>query len=77
MSTPVVRVPKDWTTRTGPQAEAKSMGGSQRRPCSGSVPRHTLRGVRAMLIWLRRRRVLRQAEANVEEQPSRILVTIR
>ena len=36
MGTLVVRGPKDCTTRTGPQAEATSIVGSQSRPCSGS-----------------------------------------
>ena len=41
MGTPVVRGPKDCTTRTGPQPEATSIVGSRSRPCSRSVPRHT------------------------------------
>ena len=41
MRTPVVRGPKDCTTRTGPQAEATSIVGSRSHPCPGSVPRHT------------------------------------
>src|SRR6266446_2676066 len=41
MGTPVVRGPKDCTTRTGPQPEATSIVGSRSRPCPRSVPRHT------------------------------------
>src|SRR5947208_16104397 len=41
MGTPVVRGPRDCTTRTGPQPEATSIVGSRSRPCSRSVPRHT------------------------------------
>src|SRR5207253_7070255 len=37
MGTPVVRGPRDCTTRTGPQPEATSIVGSRSRPCSRSV----------------------------------------